>query len=179
MCTSTGNIEYIGNTVKTITSSTYDACCSACHAAKTPTCLFFTFMTDSKSCLLKTDDAPDTSHPNPLASSGYVGNSPPAPRPPPVVTVEIDTSVALSQTLPNYLCWNIDASRNRQFFDRNLDPKTPFGKQVALQAAALAPPGSHSLLRFGGSGNDYLTYEFNGTQCPAQDQYKECMNQTW
>jgi hypothetical protein len=128
--------------------------------------------------MLKTDDAPDTSHPNPLAKSGYVGNNPPAPKPPPVVTVNIDTSSALSHTRRNYLCWNIDASRNREFFDRNLDPKTAFGKQVALQAKALAPPESYSLLRFGGSGNDYLTYEFNGTKCPPQSEYKECMNQT-
>jgi hypothetical protein len=35
-----------------------------------------------------------------------------------------------------------------------------------------------SILRFGGSGNDYLTYEFGGTACPAQGDLTECLNRS-
>ena len=30
----------------------------------------------------------------------------------------------------------------------------------------------------GGSGNDYLTYAFGGTQCPPPSDYKQCLNQS-
>ena len=72
-------------------------------------------------------------------------------------------------------------SGNRQFFDRNLDVAQPFGKQIAYQASLIsaAQPDRFSVLRFGGSGNDYLTYEFGNTKCPPQGEYTECMNQTW
>jgi len=98
----------------------------------------------------------------------------------------VDVSVVvngspLSRTLGNFVCWNLDASRNRQFFDRNLSQASALGKQLARQARALgeAQEAGYSLLRFGGSGNDYLTYEFNGTTCPPQEATKECLNITW
>eukprot|EP00729_Bicosta_minor_P004946 gene4946-5264_t len=106
----------------------------------------------------------------------------------------------LTTTSDHFLCWNIDASRNRQFFDRDLDVSLPYGKQLAKQALAIGA-GGKQLLRFGGGGNDALTYAFNGTECPpppppimrqsggsdvssdgssvGSTKDHECLNQTW
>ena len=72
------------------------------------------------------------------------------------------------------------SSHSEGFFWRNIDPRLPYGKQLASQAAAISAANTdgYSILRFGGSGNDYLTYEFGGAACPPQGDYTECMNQT-
>ena len=86
-------------------------------------------------------------------------------------TVTVDGSVVAARTSDHFACWNIDASENRGFFHRNLDPGLPFGRQLAVQAAAISAGqgqqsnGAHSLLRFGGGGNDMLTYEVGGAAC--------------
>lgn len=51
---------------------------------------------------------------------------------------------------------------------------------VCLKAAAIsaAQPAGFSLLRFGGSGNDYLTYAFNATKCPDPSDERQCLNET-
>merc|ERR1711865_70851 len=41
-----------------------------------------------------------------------------------------------------------------------------------------AQNAGYSLLRFGGSGNDYLTYAFGGAQCPPASEFKQCLNET-
>jgi hypothetical protein len=94
-----------------------------------------------------------------------------------IASVHIDiSSTALAETSSHFTCWNIDASRNRGFFDRNLS--TALGAQLARQAKEIgAGQGDgYSLLRFGGSGNDALTYEVAGIKCPADH---ECLNMTW
>eukprot|EP00755_Sulcionema_specki_P016788 Sspe_Gene.62840::Locus_35575_Transcript_2_3_Confidence_0.400_Length_1766::g.62840::m.62840/K07964/HPSE; heparanase len=86
----------------------------------------------------------------------------------------------VSTTSPNFLCWNIDASRNRGFFDRNLSTADPHARQMAHQATVLADnEAGRAFLRFGGSGNDYLTYAVYGTPCPVWTPTTECLNQTW
>ena len=59
------------------------------------------------------------------------------------------------------------------------DPSS-YGAQLARQACALgeAQEAGFSLLRFGGSGNDYLTYQFGGQACPTPSEYKQCLNET-
>ena len=96
----------------------------------------------------------------------------------------LNVSVApakVSSTTANYLCWNIDASANRGFFWRDLSPTRPYGAKLARQASALAAgqAAGWSLLRFGGSGNDYLTYAFGSTECPQpESEHKRCLNET-
>jgi hypothetical protein len=180
-CTNQAGWEYTGNTVQTIAGASLESCCAACTAA-TVACHFYTWNSKTLGCDLKSENAPDHVVRNAAATSGIIGTSPPAPIPPALVEVTIDTSSTLWSTLGNYVCFNLDASRNRQFFDRDLSVAHPLGAQMALQAAALgaAQAAGFSLIRFGGSGNDYLTYAFNGTECPVPaSAYQECMNQTW
>ena len=47
------------------------------------------------------------------------------------------------------------------------------------RALSLAQEGEMSYLRFGGSGNDYLTYAVDGQDCPNPlSEYHQCMNET-
>ena len=65
-------------------------------------------------------------------------------------------------------------------YGTDLDVTKPYGKQLAKQALAIGA-GGQQLLRFGGGGNDALTYAFNGTRCPTPNSTsrRECLNQTW
>ena len=112
------------------------------------------------------------------ATPSFVGSSTASAGP--ATTVDVTVGRAIATTGPNFVCWNLDASRNREFFDRNLSTALPLGARAARLAAALGrnQAAGHSLLRFGGSGNDYLRYEFGGVQCPPRTKYTECMNQS-
>jgi hypothetical protein len=106
--------------------------------------------------------------------------------------INVAGGVALASTSDHFTCWNIDASANRGFFVRDLDVAKSYGAQLAYQAAQItAHPAAgrsqkFSLLRFGGSGNDALLYEFGGTKCPAPTVPGKhflgdikCLNRTW
>ena len=97
---------------------------------------------------------------------------------PPQYTVTVGDQ--LGATSGAYVCWNIDASENRGFFWRNLSASSTYGAKLARQASALArgQATGHSYLRFGGSGNDFLTYAFGGTVCPPPSTYRHCLNET-
>jgi hypothetical protein len=97
-----------------------------------------------------------------------VGSSPPAPPAPANVTVAIGTT-SVTSIGENFVCFNIDASENRGFFWRNLSASGAYGAQLARQAAALgtAQKANYSLLRFGGSGNDYLSYRAVSCTAPV------------
>ena len=41
------------------------------------------------------------------------------------LSITVSTDEVAAHTSDHFLCWNIDASVNRQFFDRDLDPKKP------------------------------------------------------
>jgi hypothetical protein len=89
----------------------------------------------------------------------------------------------LTRWLRGRVGWNIDASSNRGFFWRDLDVAKPYGRQLARQAAAITADGpqAHSVLRFGGSGNDVLVYEFGSTTCPSEPHWEaehKCLNET-
>ena len=123
--------------------------------------------------------------PRTTGTSGYPGTSPPAPPAPPLINITVSAASAPRWTTgDNFICWNIDASANRGFFWRNISANGAYGAQLARQASALgqANNAGFSWLRFGGSGNDYLTYGgFGKTECPAQtSDYSQCMNRsTW
>jgi len=178
-CTFSEGEEYVGNDIKVVEQvAAKDACCALC--ASLSACKFFTYDKRQKRCSMKSENAPDTSRPNPDCTSGFIGSNPPAPRPPAEVNVAV-IDRAVSTTEEAYACWNLDTSRNRQFFDRNLSQADPLGAQLARQAAALgsANQAGYSILRFGGTGNDYLTYAVGGAECPPQSEYNECLNTTW
>lgn len=178
-CTLSQGVHYDGNDVADPSKAAEASeCCTACD--KLESCYFFTFDSSNSTCYLKNANAPDASHMDAKSTSGYPGTSPPAPPAPTSVALRIDSlDTPTSRTWEGFLCWNIDASRNRQFFDRNLSqaPGSSPGPQLARQAAALArQPGGFSLLRFGGSGNDYLTYQVGGAVCPdPPSSYHECL----
>jgi heparanase 1 len=179
-CTLQVGVEFLGNDVapaKPVQDES--ACCASC-AADTA-CKFFTYEGGTNGlCHHKNTDAPDYSRHNATCTSGYVGTDPPTPPAPKDVVVTVGSSTFLGGD--NHVCWNIDASANRGFFWRNLSAAQPksLGAQLARQAAAIgeAQTAGFSLLRFGGSGNDYLTYEFGKTRCPPPSTYKQCLNET-
>ena len=80
----------------------------------------------------------------------------------PSIAISINTSAVAALSSSHFTCWNIDASSNRGFFERDLDPTKPYGKQIAKQAAAIGRGQAMQLLRWGGTGNDQLSYCFNG-----------------
>ena len=101
---------------------------------------------------------------------------------PPTVELSVER-VRRSTAGPNFLCYNLDASANRGFFWRNISLHNGLGQRIARQAAALAlgQEAEYSLLRFGGEGNDFLTYAFGGDSCPQPaTPTHQCMNEsTW
>jgi len=179
-CTLQPGVEMLGNDViKSEAAADEGACCAAC--ASNTNCKFFTYEGGKNGlCHLKNEDGPDSSRKNASCTSGFVGVAPPAPPPP--ADVSVDAGVKRHTTGDNFVCWNIDASRNRGFFWRNLSARDPksYGAQLARQAAEIGKrqTAGYSLLRFGGSGNDYLTYAIGDTKCPPQSDYTECMNET-
>ena len=72
-------------------------------------------------------------------------------------SVRINTTV-LSHTNAEYASWNIDASANRGFFHVNFT-----NPNLRAAAASLVP----SVMRFGGSGNDFLVYDSPDQPCPS------------
>ena len=76
---------------------------------------------------------------------------------------------------PRYASWNIDSSRDRDFFDADL---SSVQLRYLLSAASA---GNHSSLRFGGTGNDFLFYGGIGgspTCAPTKPFAYECLNTT-
>lgn len=179
-CTLQPGVEMLGNDViEAMPTSDEKACCASCSADSN--CVFFTYEGGKSGlCHHKNTNAPDTSRQNSSCTSGSPGSAPPSPAPP--ANVKVAVGAKRHTTGPNFLCWNIDSSRNRGFFWRNLSARDPksYGAQLARQAAELGKrqAATYSLLRFGGTGNDYLTYAVEGTQCPPQSDYTECMNET-
>ena len=179
-CTLQHGIQFIGNDVSAPSfAADLEDCCTSC--SKDRACAFFTFEathTDGGVCHHQGNNAPDRSRHNATCTSGYVGSDPPAP--PAKPTYDLNVGRRISTTGEAYVCWNIDASANRGFFWRNLSTAAPFGAQLARQAAAIGSgqAAGHSIVRFGGSGNDFLTYAFGGQACPTPSEYKQCLNET-
>jgi len=172
-CTTQPGVEMLGNEVATpVAVDDEAACCTSC--ASDSHCAFWTYEGGTGGlCHHKNANGPDYSRQNASCTSGYVGTSPPAPPPPTNVSVVLGGK--RHRTGSNFVCWNIDASENRGFFWRNLSAGYDYGAQLARQAAEIGrlQDAGFSFLRFGGSGNDYLTYQFDGEVCE-----NKCMNET-
>jgi hypothetical protein len=180
-CTTEGPVEYLGNDVAPPTETqSLSECCEVC--TNQLGCSFFTFINGTPGlCLLKNENAPDYSRQNATCISGYTDGDPPAPAP-----AQSNYAVRVggwrSQTSDHFVCWTLDASANRGFFWRNYSTASPFGAKLARQASALAvgQRAGRSIMRFGGAGNDYLTYAFGSSRCPPVSEYKRCLNEsTW
>jgi hypothetical protein len=75
------------------------------------------------------------------------------------------------QTSPYFASWNIDASRDRLFFDTNFSDR---------RLVYLASNIGGANIRFGGTGNDYLSYSVPGAAPFSCEPGKlECLNTTW
>ena len=64
-----------------------------------------------------------------------------------------------AKTRHNFVCWNIDASRNREFFDRDLSVQKPFGAMLASYAKAISDAQGFSVLRFQGLAEPMARWE--------------------
>ena len=94
-------------------------------------------------------------------------------------TLAVDPSRAVHVTAPYYASFNIDSSQDREFFQ--LDWAAP---ALASAASGLASAGSQQVIRFGGTGNNYLYYDIPGAgeKCvrSAVAPRRECLNSsTW
>lgn len=159
------------------TLSTADLCASACQAH--PTCALYTWSSGTKHCWTRRDTQWDPSS-SPGSTSGcdsdkVKGGSspcgPPVPHPKTTnLTATIDTSVALGKTSPLHPAVALD-------FWRSDDPTfgEKWGHSSALTidltspvlraaAKALAP----AVLRLGGSPEDSLVFDEDGTGCVPQ-----------
>jgi hypothetical protein len=147
---------------KTLPSA--EQCCNLC--ATTANCTVFTFEAAEQKCYFKSaDDSFSRFAPN--ATSGYIGTYPPTPAPPSTVSIVIEPRI-INIIDEGFKCWNIDASPNRQFETRDLsDPYLTYLGKESL-------PG---YLRFGGGGNDGLSYPLNMSEgiCEGADR---CLNRT-
>jgi hypothetical protein len=87
------------------------------------------------------------------------------------VTLAVDAARPINVVSPYFATWNIDSSRNRNFFDISFsDSKL---KYLASQIGG-------SRIRFGGSGNDVLYYGVgDAPPCPKTTSTCECLNATW
>jgi hypothetical protein len=87
--------------------------------------------------------------------------------------LSINVSAPINVIPPHFATWNVDASRDRLFFD--VDWASP---QLRYLAGAMS--ANHSHIRFGGTGNDALYYGVGGApSCPKTVPFSlECLNAT-
>ena len=123
-----------------------EECCAFCHA--TPGCHYWTWNGQppgNGQCYAKASNKTGGHSATMISGGGRAGPIPP----PPPIEVKLVSAQVLTVTEPTYASWNIDSSCNRGFH------RIHFANKNLLAAGrGLAP----SVLRFGGSGNDYLTY---------------------
>lgn len=88
------------------------------------------------------------------------------------VQLSVDASRAINTVEPFFATWNIDSSRNRNFFD--IDFSDPHILYLASQVGG-------SRIRFGGTGNDALYYGVGTAPAckPTNPTVYECLNATW
>jgi hypothetical protein len=136
--------------------ATAAGCCALCGG--NASCAAWTFEAEEATCYLKTSAEPATGKAGAVSGAMSTAGS---------TRVSLALDQLLFTTLPTFKSWNIDASANRQFFTRDLN------NSELHYLARMSMPG---LLRFGGTGNDFLIYGFGNTTCDAS---QTCLNQTW
>lgn len=131
-------------------------CCNLCF--NNSKCISYSFTISDNMCYLKDNINGNETHPD--RTSGTIPSRLPKP-----VNVELSISTnVVSTTDLRYVSWTIDPSSNRQFFEFN------FADDKLRYLAAQLP----TYVRVGGSGEDYLTYEFGNTTCKDT----RCLNAT-
>ena len=166
-----GELLGSGRCYRNVKSKTVSECCDECKKDKR--CAAFNWEPHRAKgiCYLQSDSYNARPSPHNGTISG-LSNNPPSPGPspnPPLSAAEVTISGQVYwHTDPRFKSWNIDASPNRGWEVRNLSQP----KLHRMAAASL--PG---FLRFGGSGNDGLTYGVgNITKCPTDAAH--CFNET-
>ena len=171
VCVNNGDFICLG------TLPSADACAAACAAA--PTCASYTYSPGTQHCWTRRD-AQWLPEPSAGASSGCdaarvsAGSTPCGPPPPtprtPNVTATIDTSVVLGRTHPLHPAVALDFWRpdDKTFGVKwgrsgaqNIDLTSPV---LRAAARALAP----AVLRLGGSPEDSLVFDADGSSCVPQ-----------
>ena len=90
-------------------------------------------------------------------------------------SLTIDAREPVFTTAPYFASFNIDSSRDRSFFLLNWS-------SPALLSAAAGLSAADARVRFGGTGNNALVYNFSGAACaPSADgRSRTCLNEsTW
>ena len=91
---------------------------------------------------------------------------------PPCKAVDVNTTAPVFETRPYFASFNIDASRQRIFFDVNFsDPR------LLYLVSQIRP----ARIRFGGTGNNFLFYDVGSAagSCPPSTPFVlECLNST-
>jgi hypothetical protein len=152
--------------------ATVNDCCSKCLA--NPRCLSFSFATDrsnnngsSANCYLKDNAASSRAEKNRVSGTVPARPAPsPAPSPPQGPVMLTLSNEIISRTNDRYVSWTIDTSRGRQFFDLDFTNST-------LRYLASQIP---TVMRIGGSGGDYLTYDLGNTTTTCGDSKHNCLN---
>eukprot|EP00051_Salpingoeca_urceolata_P028809 m.488122 g.488122 ORF g.488122 m.488122 type:complete len:583 (-) comp25560_c0_seq1:126-1874(-) len=179
-CGAAKEVIYGSNNIVQTTVPSQDACCELCLANSS--CVAFTFAPGAEAsalnCWLKDNTAgPYPSHDGHV--SALVGRSAAA-------TIAVADQFSF-KVEAEYASYTIDTSRNRAFFDVNLN-----NTYLQYMAQQLSP----AILRVGGSGGDVLTYDVPAgtasacvpsTSCPnaaapdaSSDGTMCCLNQsTW
>ena len=97
----------------------------------------------------------------------------PASLAPTCSSLTIDARAPVHTTAAYYASFNIDSSTDRSFF--LLDWTAP-----ALRSAAAGLTAAPARLRFGGTGNNALIYNFSNTPCTPAGRGHTCLNEsTW
>jgi len=99
---------------------------------------------------------------------GYASGSPSAPS---CATLTIDGRLPAFTTAPYFASFNVDSSRDRSFFVLNWS-------SPALLSAAAGLSVGEKRLRFGGTGNNALFYNFSGAPCVQSGRSHTCLNET-
>ncbi len=88
-------------------------------------------------------------------------------------SLTIDARAPVHTTAAYFASFNIDSSTDRSFF--LLDWAAP-----ALRSAAAGLAAAPARLRFGGTGNNALIYNFSNTPCTPAGRGHTCLNEsTW
>jgi hypothetical protein len=106
------------------------------------------------------------------AAAGPVAAGPVAAAPPCSPLSLANASAPINVLPPHFATWNVDSTRDRLFFDADLD-----APQLRYLAAAMS--ANHSHIRFGGTGNDFLYYAPTATApacSPTRPFAYECLN---
>ena len=175
-CTLTRGDDFVGDdllqngTVHPFPCPSFAACCSMCsnkviHDEPLGACRTWSWNNASRKCYMKDGKGHVTPRAADISGTVHAAAN--------VIPITIDATHVVATTNPTYASWNVDASYNRGFVHIDFT-----NRNLIAAATSLAP----SMVRFGGSGNDYLTYspDPKAPLCDSKNDsdYFVCLNQS-